>query len=75
METYQIFVVQMGNTKITEELELQAPEYLETPNNKKEKSWGGLDDKEAPKDSLSPSDKREKSKYDSLAQSSEKKNN
>ena len=34
METYQIFVVQMGNTKITEELELQAHKDSVKPNNK-----------------------------------------
>ena len=73
MEIYEIFVFPKYNTKIIEELEIQARKNPVTPNNKKEKSGGGLDDKEAPKDSLSPSDKREKSKYDSLAQSSEKK--
>ena len=35
MEKNQIFVVPMGNTKITEELELQARNYSVTPNNKK----------------------------------------
>ena len=32
METYQIFVVPMGNTKITEELELQGRNHSVTPN-------------------------------------------
>ena len=35
METYQIFVVPMGDTKITEELELQARNDSVTPNNNK----------------------------------------
>ena len=57
METYQIFVFLMVNEKITEELEFrlrawvlkyQAREY-----------WG---DKEAPKDSVAPSDNIEKAK-------------
>ena len=37
METYQIFVVPMGNTNIIEELELKACNYSVTPNTKKKK--------------------------------------
>ena len=32
METYHIFVVLMGNTIITKEPDLQAPQDSETPN-------------------------------------------
>ena len=32
METYKIFLVPMGNNKITEELELQECNYSVTPN-------------------------------------------
>ena len=35
METYQIFVVLIGNTKMIEELEIQALNDSVTPNNKK----------------------------------------
>ena len=45
METYQIFVVPMGNTKITEEIEFQAPNDWLSPSNKIEKSRDDLDDK------------------------------
>ena len=34
MEAYQIFFVLMGNTEITKEPDLQAPQDSETPNNK-----------------------------------------
>ena len=40
MEKYQIFVVPMGNTKITEEPEFQAPTGSAAPSNKIEKSRG-----------------------------------
>ena len=69
MQTYQIFLVSMGNNKITEELELWAPKDSETPNNKIEKERYDLDDKEAPKDSVSPSDKIEKAKEDFVSPS------
>ena len=52
METYQIFVVPMGNNKITEELEFQAPKDSVTSSNNIEKSRDNLDDKEAPNDSV-----------------------
>ena len=48
METYQIFVFPVGNTKITEELELQSNDDSVTPNIKK-KSRNCLDDEEATK--------------------------
>ena len=35
METYQIFVIPLSNTKIIEELELQARNDLVTPNIKR----------------------------------------
>ena len=35
METYQIFVFLMGNTKISEEIQLQAHNNSVTPNIKK----------------------------------------
>ena len=58
METYQIFLVPMGNTKITEELELQPRKYSVIPNNKKEKARDDLDDGEKRTKYLeSPSDK------------------
>ena len=37
METYQIFVVPMGNTKITEELDFKACNYSVKPNIKEKK--------------------------------------
>ena len=37
METYQIFVVPMGNTKVIEELELQSCNYSVTPDIKERK--------------------------------------
>ena len=42
METYQIFVVPMGNNKIKEEPELQEPNDSVTPNNRIEKNKGLL---------------------------------
>ena len=66
MEIYQIFLVPMGNAKITEELEFQPRaavlKYLARQD---------LDDKEALKDSEAPSDTIEKSKQDFVAPSSE----
>ena len=44
METYQIFVVSMVNTKIIEELELQANKDSVTSTNRREKSRDDLDD-------------------------------
>ena len=43
METYQIFVVPMGNTKIRKYLELQDPKDSATPNHKIEISRDDLD--------------------------------
>ena len=72
METYQIFVVLMGNTKITEKLEVQASNYSVTINNKKDKARGDFDDEESIKDQESPSDKIEESKENIVAPISEK---
>ena len=44
MESYQIFVVPVVNTKIAEELDLQVPKDSVTLNNKKEKLRDDLDD-------------------------------
>ena len=71
METCQIFVVPMGNTKITEELYFQAPKDSVTSSNNMEKSRDNLDDKETHKDSLAPSDKIEKEREDFVAPSAE----
>ena len=48
-ETYQIFLVPVGNTKLTEELELQGRKDSVTSNNKKEKPRYDLDDEEETK--------------------------
>ena len=66
METYQIFVFPVGNAKIIEEIEFhpRAPVL-------KHQASDGLDDKEAPKDSLSPSENIEKAKEDFVALSTE----
>ena len=45
METYQIFVVLMGNSKITEKIDFQAPKDLVAPSNKIKKSRHDFDDK------------------------------
>ena len=50
METYQIFLVPMGNTNITEELGLKACNDSVTPNINK-KSRDDFDDEEATKNS------------------------
>ena len=49
IQTYQICVVPMGNTKIIEELEPQARKDSVTQNNKKEKARDDSDDSEATK--------------------------
>ena len=66
METYQIFLVPMGNTKTTEYIEFhpRAPVL-------KNQEMEDLDDKEAPKDSVAPSNNIEKAREDFVAQSSE----
>ena len=56
METYTTFVVPMGNTKFTKELELQARNDSVTLNNKKEKSRDYLNNEETIKDSESTSE-------------------
>ena len=48
-ETYQIFLVPVGNTKLTEELDLQGRKDSVTSNNKKEKPRYDLDDEEETK--------------------------
>ena len=56
--SFQIFVVSMGNTKITEELDLQG--YKNTmKQNIRKKGRNYLDNEEATKNSESPSDKIE----------------
>ena len=55
METYQIFVVLMGNAKITEELEFQSRAPV-----LKYQAREDLYDKEAPKDLVPPRDNIEK---------------
>ena len=62
METYTTFVVPMGNTKFTKELELQARNDSVTLNNKKEKARDGLDYEEAIEYPESASDKIEEAK-------------
>ena len=61
METYQFCVDPMSNTKITEEIEFQAPKYSVAPINNKEKARDDSDDKQSLTYSVSPSDKIEKS--------------
>ena len=58
METYKMFLVPMGNNKITEELELQECNYSVTPNIKGGGSRGYLDDEEPTKDLESPRDNK-----------------
>ena len=72
IETFQIFVVPMGNTKITEELDLKTRNYSVTPNKKKEKARDDLDGEESIKDSESPSDNIEEAKHNLVAQSSKR---
>ena len=72
METYKIFVVLMGNTKITKYSDIKGTKYSVTPNNNKEKEMDDLDDKEAPNYSILPSDKKEKVKEDLVAPNTEK---
>ena len=66
METYQIFVVPMGNTKITEEIEFH-PRATVLKHQAREYFY----DKEAPKYSVAPSDNIEKAKEDFVASSAE----
>ena len=66
METYQFFVVPTGNAKITEE-----PEFHPIALLLKYQARENLDDKEAPKDSVAPSNNIEEAKEDFVEPSAE----